>query len=301
MAKTRFSIELSWGNTTLRIGGHNAPSVDGYITQAGVPEGWYSAPDLKVSTTSRQAGHGGHDVAAADVLYEARVVTFTVGVLGNERNTVKARENAIMRMHHQLVTMRVIDGAQDTFCELGYAQVVWDNPWHEHQSSGTVNLTFQRPWRLSTRVHTATMVPSGAENEGGLIFDPVGSGDNVQHVLHWPITFGANSQRRNNVCTITNEGTATAMPILTASGNMPRGLTITNITTGTSLGHTDPVTTQPIVFDSRSQTATVNGVDVSRRLTSRSFPTIEPQQTITLAVQAQGSGQVVVTAHDTYI
>ena len=43
--------------------------------------GWYQTPDLKITVTARGQGDGGHDIAASDILYAARVVTVGYRVL----------------------------------------------------------------------------------------------------------------------------------------------------------------------------------------------------------------------------
>lgn len=139
-----------------------------------------------------------------------------------------------------------------------------------------------------------TLVPSTGSG-GGLVF----AGTN--HVLQWPLSFGAGAIRTGNVCTLTNSGTMPADVIIKASGNMPEGFAITDISTGKQLAYGQAVTWQPVVLDSRTRTASVAGVDVSRGLTSRDFPTVPAGGSITLSLAASGTGTVTAICHDTYI
>lgn len=121
------------------------------------------------------------------------------------------------------------------------------------------------------------------------------------HVLQWPLTFGAGAIRTGNVCTIHNSGTIAADVVITASGDMPQGIAITDVSTGRQLAYGWGVTWQPVTFDSSTRMATVAGVDVSRGLTSHDFPTVPAGGSITLSLAASGTGMVQVTCRDTYI
>lgn len=57
----------------------------------------------------------------------------------------------------------------------------------------------------------------------------------------------------------------------------------------------------PLVLDSLTRTATVLGVDVTRALTARDFPTVPAQGSATIAANADGTGTATITIRDTYI
>jgi hypothetical protein len=228
------------------------------------------------------------------VLYASRTVTIECVAHGRNRTEVEHQVESLLSMAHGLVRLRVVDARSDTWVE-GYVTVSSDvdKVTMGHQDL-SVTVTCPRPERLSTTPSIGTLVPSTGSG-GGLVF----AGTN--HVLQWPLSFGAGAIRTGNVCTISNRGTIPADVIITASGNMPQGLAITDVSTGKQLAYGQAVTWQPVTFDSRTRTATVAGVDVSRGLTSRDFPTVPAGGSITLSLAASGNGTVTATCHDTYI
>jgi hypothetical protein len=121
------------------------------------------------------------------------------------------------------------------------------------------------------------------------------------NVLHWPLSFGAGAIRTGNSCTLTNSGTIPADITITASGYMPGGIAVTDTSTGRQLAYGQTVTWSGLTLDSRTRTASVAGVDVSRSLTSRDFPTVPAGGSVTLSLQASGTGTLTATCHDTYI
>ena len=285
-------VTLSWDGGSVDLHGPDAWS--GLVVTSDGITGWDSAPDAKVTSTERQTGNGAHDIRANDIHYQSRVVTIGVGAFGRTRDETLAAMRSLSAADGRLVTMRVVDASSDTYCEGGYTHVAWDAAWYEGVATGTLTATFVRPERLSTTPSTGTLVPSTGTG-GGLVF----AGAN--HVLQWPLSFGAGAIRTGNVCTIHNDGTIAADVLITASGDMPQGLAITDVSTGRQLAYGWGVTWQPVTFDSRTRTASVAGVDVSRGLTSRDFPTVPAGGSVTLSLQASGTGTVTATCHDTYI
>ena len=256
--------------------------------------GWDSAPDAKVSSTERQTGDGAHDVSESDIEYESRVVTVNIAAFGETRDEVLAAMRRLQAAHKQLVTMRVVDASSDTYCERGYVVVKWDKEWHEQTATGTLTATFVRPYRLSTLPSEGMMVPATGDG-GGLVFNA------TTHSLMWPLSFGAGAIRTSNSCTLTNSGTIPADITINASGYMPGGIAVTDTSTGRQLAYGQTVTWSVLTLDSRTRTASVAGVDVSRSLTSRDFPTVPAGGSVTLSLQASGTGTLTATCHDTYI
>lgn len=285
-------VTISWDGGSVDLYGPGAWS--GLVVSSDGITGWDSAPDAKVSVTERQSGNGAHDVRANDIHYQSRVVTIGVGAFGRTRDETLAAMKSLSAAQERLVTMRVVDASTDTYCEGGYVHVAWDPSYYDGACSGTLTATFVQPERLSTTPSTGTLVPSTGTG-GGLVF--AGS----SHVLQWPLGFGTDAIRTGNVCTIHNRGTIPADVLITASGNMPQGIAVTDVSTGRQLAYGWGVTWQPVTFDSRTRTASVAGVDVSRGLTSRDFPTVPAGGSITLSLTASGTGTVTATCHDTYI
>lgn len=285
-------VTISWDGGSVDLYGPDAWS--GLVVTSDGITGWDSAPDAKVTSTERQTGNGAHDIRESEILYQSRVVTIGIGAFGRTRDETLAAMKSLSAAQERLVTMRVVDALTDTYCELGYTHVTWDPLYYAGACTGTLTVTFPRPERLSTKSSTASMTPATG-NGGGLVF--AGS----SHVLQWPLSFGEGALRTGNVCTLTNSGTIPADVIITASGDMPQGLAITSVSTGKQLAYGLGVTWQPVVLDSRTRTASVAGVDVSRGLTSRDFPTVPAGGSITLSLTASGTGTVTATCHDTYI
>ena len=283
---------ITWGGGSAYLNAHDVPA--GLMVTSDGITGWDSAPDAKVTSTEWQTGNGSHDIRASEVLYHSRIVTVAAAALGRTRDETLAAMRSLSAAHGRLVSMRVVDSLTDTYCELGYAHVDWDAAYHDCVCTGTLTVTFPRPERLSTTASTGTMVPATGDG-GGLVFDA------TSHVLRWPLSFGAGAVRSGNVCTITNGGTIAADVVVTASGDMPAGIAVTDVASGRQLAYGQPVTWSGLTLDSRTRTASVAGVDVSRGLTSRDFPTVPAGGSVTLSLQASGAGVVTATCHDTYI
>ena len=101
---------------------------------------------------------------------------------------------------------------------------------------------------------------------------------------------------------IRNDGTSRAYPVFEVCGDLPDGVDLVFPGTGLQLTCSHPVSIgTPLILDSRTRTASVQGRDVSDTLINRGFPTIQPQSSLALRVRTLGDGWVNVTSHDTYI
>jgi len=76
---------------------------------------------------------------------------------------------------------------------------------------------------------------------------------------------------------------------------------VTNSATGEQLGYSDGVSSAPVILDSRTRTASVNSVDVTRNVYLREFPVVGAGETVTLSLEAAGTGTVEVNLRDTFI
>lgn len=270
-------------------------SADGiYIdSDSGGIEGWRSAPDLKVTLTERGAGDGAHAVEPSRILYSARTVTVHLHAIGDSREAVLALMDAVQRSMGRPVRLRVVDGPEDTYAD-GYARVEWDSDRDcgpEQWQLGTITVVCPDPRRLSTSRRLYALAPnSGAA--GGLLFDAGGC-------MTWPVSFGGDYSVAN-VAVIENHGTSTAHPVITVSGDFPEGVRL-SVGSGGSLAYGQPLRWQPLVVDCLSGTASVNGVDVTRNLTSRDMPEVAPGGTERVALVSPGVGSVSVEVRDTYI
>lgn len=156
----------------------------------------------------------------------------------------------------------------------------------------TLTVVCPDPRRYGTTPHRAWLSPGASA--GALAWHA-----DAPHGLAWPLSYGGGGAGAN-VATLRNDGTATAYPTITASGDMD-GLVITDTATGAQLAWDGHVGAQPVTLDCLSRAASVAGVDASRLLSARGFPSVPPGGEVTLALSATGSGTVEVEWRDTYI
>jgi hypothetical protein len=284
--------ELYFSDERLVFAGDGTVSRDGLIvTEEGI-EGWFSAPELKVQTTERASGNGAHDVSPLDILYASRVVTLHFDAIGSGRDQVLALADNVSRSAGLPVRLRVVDASSDTFVT-GYVRPAYDVGWSEEYTAGSINIVCPRPERLSWDAQSVQLMAPSV-SAGGLSYGPGGKG------LVYPLDYGAASADQSQVL-LRNAGTSRAYPVLTASGDWPDGVLLM-WGGGESLewrGRVWPGV--PLVLDCRSRTASMGGVDVSRGLTRRGFPRIEPGSDILLRCLSAGGGWVDVETRDTYI
>ncbi|AKV56120.1 hypothetical protein AB656_03945 [Bifidobacterium actinocoloniiforme DSM 22766] len=261
------------------------------IAKDGV-EGWLSTPPVKLSLTERAWGNGAHDVSNPDITYAARTVTIHLDAVGMTRSTIIGLASRLNSMMGKIVKFRVIDDGQDTYVE-GYLHSEYGSNWSRQLLEGTLTLVCPRPERLSWDAQSVQLMAPSV-SAGGLSYGPDGKG------LAYPLDYGAASVDQSQAL-LRNRGTARAYPVLTASGDWPDGVLLV-WDGGESLewrGRVWPGV--PLVLDCRSRTASMGGVDVSRGLTRRGFPRIEPGGDIMLRCLSAGGGWVDAQTRDTYI
>lgn len=259
--------------------------------------GWYQTPDPKITVTARGQGDGGHDIAASDILYAARVVTVGYRVLAGDRQEALDLLAQLDRAVHGLVTCRVTDQGQDTQCVGGYysrslEQKIQNPLWQN--LSGDITIVFERPERLSSQPQKVQIWPQADSGLGGLRYGGKATG------LQYPVQYGVEVSDSRNACVLHNDGTSRAYPIFQATGPFPDGVAVA-FQDGSSLAYSQPVGVTPLILDSRSHSATIGGVDVSRGLIARGFPVIEPGGSLGVTLQSSGSGWVTCVTHDAYM
>ena len=297
---------------------HGAP-VDGpCLVATDDTKGWYSHPDLKVSSVARGMGDGDFDVEDASVLYGPRTVTIGVAAVAESRDGALALTRSVGALAHRNVRVRVIDGGDDDSdvavigshvmtvdgetlsvdgrndtWSVGYLRATWDK-LDEAGSMvvGAITVVCPDPRRLSTTVRTGRML-GGAASTMGLVFDAKGN-------LSWPVSFGG-SGAVQSLCVIENRGTSTAWPTIAIGGSSPNGWSVTDVATGESVSSRQDPHFNPISLDCMGATARQGGIDVTRRLDSRRFPSVGPGGTLQLALEADAGCTCEVTCYDTYI
>lgn len=252
--------------------------------------GWWGTPEAKVELTERASGDGAHRVADEAILYAARVVTLGLTASGASREAVVGLMESVNALAHRTVTIEVADAKGPTRAS-GYLEVEWEEEAYPGHQRGTATIVCADPRRYGER-QTAFVVPSGTA-AGGLAYDAGAS-----YVL-LPITFYGEAPE-GNAATVSNEGTSTAYPTIVVSGVLPGGFAIQH--DGGELAYGAPVGAgAPVVLDCLTRTATVRGVDVTRALTRRDFPRVEPGGSATLSVLAEGDATVTIEVSNTYV
>jgi hypothetical protein len=277
---------LCWGSRSVTLSRNTGL----FITKDGI-EGWYSTPDSKVDLTEYASGDGAAWPGEGLVLYSARTVTVHVAAGGRRGGAgLVALQTALNQAAHSCCTLRVVDGGVDTYVT-GYATVAWDSERLPGGATGILTIVCPDPRRYGTTPHRAYLSPGASAGA-------LGWHEGAPHGLLWPLSYGGGGAGAN-VATLRNDGTSTAYPVITASGDMD-GLTLTDAATGAQLTYDAHVGT-PVKFDCLAHSASVSGVDASRLLSARGFPSVPAGGETTLALTAEGTGTVEVAWRDTYI
>lgn len=280
---------ISAGGRTVHIASEGVP--DGPSLFAEKLKGWWSTPQAKVSMTELSQGDGAHAISDADVLYSTRTVTLDVLARGRSRSEVQEAMESLLWMAHRIVTLRVADVSSDTYAR-GYIEVEsGSGKALGHREELSVTIVCPDPRRYGTETLSATLVPGG-NSDGGL--------DLTEERLSWPLAWGE-SAASHSVATLHNAGTSTAYPTISIRGDI-RDVTIAEPATGREMSISGYIGWNPIILDCLSRTASISGVDATRRLGRRDFPSVAPGGDTTLALMCSGTnGSVSIEWHDTYI
>lgn len=253
--------------------------------------GWYGTPDGKWDLTERQLGDGAFAIEPSQVAYSSRTVTVDGYALGRTRAEAVSSLAPLGAMAHRLVSIAVDDGVAETYATGALTAEVGKGV-RGGAVTFTLTVVCPDPRRYGTTPRRAYLSPGASA--GALAWQA-----DAPHGLAWPLSYGGGGAVAN-VATLRNEGTSTAYPTITASGDMD-GLVITDTATGAQLAWDGHVGAQPVTLDCLSRTASVAGVDASRLLSARGFPSVPAGGEVTLALSATGSGTVCVEWRDTYI
>lgn len=259
-----------------------------YVDRDGI-EGWLSAPEVKTEPVERKWGNGAHDVAVGDISYAARTVTLHLDLVSNARERLLGMASLLSRAAGHLVRLRVVDGGQDMYVE-GYVRPEYGATWSDQVLTGTLTMVCPRPERLSWSVRRDQVWPGGGMS-GGLSYGSPAAG------LAYPLSYGVLPESRDTLL-LRNQGSATAYPLLTLDGDHRGRLLL--VWDGRSLEWSGGVG-GPVVFDCRTQTASMGGVDQSRGLVSRAFPAVPPGGSVLVRLVEAGDGWLTVESRDTYI
>lgn len=311
-------VELSApGVPTVRLEGNSGLPGQLFFLEDGI-EGWYSSPDVKTGVMERGQGDGAHDVPDSLISYATRTVQISFAAWGVDRDDTIRLFDQVRMFVHRNTRVRLVDQSRDCWCE---GMVSFEGPatWERDWMQGVLNVVCVRPELLSTVPHSGQMLAHGSDADGsGLSYGPglltwwEGEPNDSVSVLaetlagtsglRYPLTYMLESNVQNpNQVTLRNDGSSRAYPVFTVSGPMPNGVDLVVEGTGLWLQCSQPVYGTPLVLDSRSRTASVGGLDVSRTLTKRGFPVIEPGDSITVTLRTRGNGWVDAVSYDTWM
>lgn len=280
-------VILTSGELSYTVGDGSSTGCN--LTDGGF-QGWYGTPSPKWSLTERQSGDGAHAISKEEVLYSARTVTMDVRFEGATPEEALELRDGLAAFAHRHVRVEVEDPHGMTWAE-GVLSFDCDLQRISRRIPATVTIVCADPRRYGAR-GTAYLMP-GVSGEGGLLYDE------TDGYLLLPIEFYGETEAQNSG-TISNGGTSTAYPTITVQGDFPGGITITH--SGGQLAYGAPIGSGgALVLDCLAHTASIRGVDVTRALTKRDFPSIEPGGSVTLSLFAEGSGTVEIASYDTYI
>ena len=319
---------------TLSAPGVQDAVIDGSASARGMIlrglSGWLGSPTAKTDLTERLVGDGAHDVQDAQILYSARTVTIDYRLLADtphDRNQVLDMQADLRTFLHRTVRVRVQDDAHDLYCE-GYVDSVDTEQSTQNINwqylTGQIVIVCPRPELLSSLERGCQLQCASLETgSGGLSYNPQddflaasGEGEPTNSVnglfgtlegdegIHYPLTYYLDDDETaaSNTGAVTNAGSSSAYPVFRVHGPMPDGVDLEFPGTGLRLQCSLPVYAgSELILDSRTRTASVNGVDVSETLISRGFPTVPPQGGLSLLLRTVGGGWVDVESHDTYI
>lgn len=313
-----FSLTLQGGGTeiTLTSETHDDSAFNTFITSAGV-SGLYGTPTSKTTVTERQTGNGAHNVTDAEVLYSARTVTIPFAIVATTGGALDSMRDRFGLLAGHVDRLTVHDRGDESFLT-GFLTIVWSGQKHNNFDTGTITLTCADPIRYSVAADSLTLLPTSTIGYSGgsglgLYYGKGGIG------LYYPIRYGAPDQEKpskggtgstpvtpatqQNVGVLYNHGDTTSWPTITMQGQWQGARfdwSASDHTYGT-LAWKGQVSSVPAIFDCKSHTVSVNGVDDSSKLTFRSFPHVPPSGSCRIVLVSGGRGAVTVSCHDTWI
>ena len=292
-----FIITLSHGNEHITFDGVGARSGSMFHVRRDAIEGLWSSPASKVSLTERETANGASPISDGETLYAARTVVIPFAIQSNYNHTDLIRSRLLLGrlIGWHDVRMDVNDDGDETVL-YGYIEAKYSDIPYDHADTGTITLVCPDPRRISKHESTISMNTSSS-SLGGLGFGEANAG------LAFPLDFGQTGNA-GNTGMITNNGSYTAMPTITAHGWLDGGLTVHWTTSDGNEGYLSykgSIQNVPVTINTNSRSAIMGGLDVSYQLGSRDLPRIPAGGSCSFALLASGNGWVTVQSHDTYM
>lgn len=264
-------------------------------------KGFWSTPSLKTEITEAQTFNGAHTNVHRP-LYSARVVSIPFALHGRSRVELDELKTNLHRLVGYSDIVFTVYTNNDGQYVTGTVEIEYDLDTDEKNATGTINLTCTDACRYGVTERKG-WIGLGGTSAGGLNFGPDGNG------LIFPLNFGEIRPGVDSTAVLSNQGSYLADTRIHVNGDL-NSVTFQWIDsegrTG-AVGYNGFVSwANHLVFNSRSGTATLNGMDVSSSLTDRAFPRIpaggDVRITMTTTVNEWSSDpHALISYHDTWI
>lgn len=251
--------------------------------------GWYSSPDLKVSSTPRQSGNGNFGHREQDILYESRTVIANIICQGGRKLAVDYAQ-WLSEFLGKMVRFTVHDYDHETWVT-GYCSLTFDSAHYEDAIPGTVTVVCDDPRRYGSEIHTVYAYAASG-GSGGLQYEA----DSPQGLI-FPLNYG-NVSVASTTCSLQNNGASYMYPTIRYYGN-GRDCRIL-MSNGQEVRYRG-LGGQPVLFDCLNHSATINGVDVTRYVSCRQWPKIAPNSEMVFSIVSDSGDYLQITGFDTYL
>lgn len=271
-------IELTSATDTITF--HPTPDVTGFVYDNETLDYWYALADAEVDFDKRPNAHGTYPLGTVYLdAHKPILVGQYYGATSLDALIARERLTAMFN-GGRVVTLRVVDELRPTS---RVVQVVdFDAPFRYGFEWFPFDLSFvatdPRRYEATTVVGPAPLPSSGT----GLVW-PLGSSSPY---FDWG-TVGTLGQ-----VTFTNTGITETFPKIEVggAGSFDGGFYVTEIETGRVLRYeTATYPGEVVLFDNRTQRATINGADVTGGLSRREWFTVPPGATRRYQINSIGS------------
>lgn len=235
-------------------------------------KGFWSTPSIKTSLTESQIRNGSHGIDHK-VLYSSRVVTIPFVIRCDNRDElIGAKNDLSMLIGSPTVRFELHDGLSEATYVEGMIAIEYSLDIDEKTTSGEITLTCIDAERRSVEEHLQMLGFALSSNGNGMTFGEKRTG------LVFPLNFGVKTKTGvRNSAVIHNRGSYEADVVIEAIGAI-NGLIIqwesTDGNNGTLEYSGFIAGSQTVLFDSKTESATIDGSDFSDLLIYRQFPRV---------------------------
>lgn len=302
MKKTMLRAALDNGRYRLDLSVSGGKVDSPYTVSDKAIKGFWSTPVIKSELTEAQTRNGSHSLSHR-ILYASRVVTIPIFIHEENRAALDDARTALqLLVGSPNVRFEVYDGSNSTYVE-GMLAVEYETDIDERTISANLTLTCVDAERKSVDTNTGTIGVNFAQGQGGLFFGTGGKG------LVFPMNFGTKEQTPvPNVIVLNNAGSYEADVDIVLNGYLASATFEWNTSDGRNgvLQYDGAVNKyQQVVLSSKTESAVMNGSDVSGVLSYRSFPRIPALGSTRIIMsstsQSNRYGYAEIRFHDTWM